>query len=62
MIRHREIGATPPQVPVGKGETLKGLGRCHLVKQVTIDINERRAVFAPPRGARPKVCRIAFSP
>ena len=31
MIRHREVGATPPQVPVGKGETLKGLGRCHLV-------------------------------
>ena len=46
MIRHREVGATPPQVPVGKGETLKGLGRCDLVQQVTIDINERCAVFA----------------
>ena len=46
MVRHREVGAAPPQVPVGKGEPLKGLGRCHLVKQVTIYINERRTVFA----------------
>ena len=46
MIRHREVGATPPQVSVGKSEPLKRLGRSHFVQQMTIDVYQCRPVIA----------------
>ena len=44
VIRHRQVGVQTPELAPSELQTFKGLGACHFVQQMPIDVEDRGAI------------------
>jgi len=46
VVRSGDVGVDAPRLAIGQAQPFEGLRRRHLMKNVTVDVDQRRAIVA----------------